>query len=177
MDREDSLERGADELARQLRQLRPVGHGIDRDALMFRAGQRSARGRLHAWQSMAGLMMIVLVAVLAWLNRGPSRTSAAPAAVASDNAPPAQAPLASLGHHPIRADAWTDRHLPWANEYLRLRTRVTDEGLDAIPTAHGVRVPTETINSIADWLRLRRRTAQASEPKSLLAELKKGNLS
>ena len=177
MDREDSLDRGAEELARQLRQLRPVGHGIDRDALMFRAGQRSAQGRLHAWQSMAGLMMIVLVAGLAWLNRSPSRTSTAPAAVASDNTTPAQAPLASLGQDPICAEAWTDRHLPWASEYLRLRTRVTDEGLDAIPTAHSVRVPTETIDSIADWLRLRRRTAQASEATSLLRESKKGNLS
>ncbi len=68
MDGDDALARGHEEFARQLRRLEPAGHAIDRDTLMFRAGQRSAGRRLRLWQSLAGTT-ILLAASLGWLNR------------------------------------------------------------------------------------------------------------
>lgn len=160
MDSENSLDGGTEELARQLQRLRPAGHSIDRDTLMFRAGQRSARRRLRAWQSVAALM-IVAMAGLVWLNPGPR--PAPPASVlASGTAPSSSASQPARGSDGVAANGAMPDGPSRRHDYLRLRTHVTLDGLDALPALRDAPASPETLESIADWLELTRRAAQAS---------------
>jgi hypothetical protein len=175
MDWESSLSDGNEDLARQLKRLQPVGHRLNRDTLMYRAGQLSERRRLRRWQS-AAVTMILLVAALGWLNQRPwTRGAPADMALGEGYRSPAVIPVAELDR--MTVSGWISNLKPSIRDYLQLRTRVTFEGMDALPAPPVAPAPSEAIESIADWLRHSRSAAQAVGPFRLFPELKKGNLS
>ena len=107
--------------------LRPAGAGIDRDRLMFLAGQRSMRSRCRAWQGLGGLLAVMLAATVAlqWVAQ-PARHAPIVAAVPA----PQIVELAAIP--PAAADA---EDFPRQAAYLKLRRQVLDDGLDALPKA------------------------------------------
>jgi hypothetical protein len=154
---------------------------------MFRAGQRSARRQVRIWQSVAGLLVAGLAGLALWNGAG-NRPSSSPA--------PMLVSAERVDAHALRLEDESDVvHAPaptgeptWASgagEYVRLRTRVTLDGVDALPTPRVVSTPRETVESIADWLRVSRQPKPAATvpgldgPDSLRKALKfsKGNLS
>ncbi|UCD29959.1 MAG: hypothetical protein JSV03_05645 [Planctomycetota bacterium] len=60
MQNEERLTPPECELEEVLGNIKPAGTSIDRDLLMFRAGQSSARHRSRVWQFSTGLLIIVL---------------------------------------------------------------------------------------------------------------------
>lgn len=125
------------ELESALQHLRPAGHSIDRDHLMFAAGMQCARGGRRRWQAISGLLTGLLAAT--WLLRpagpAPARLAdAAPAPIAEERGwapPPMPAPV---GFVPREIAA----QLP---PYVRLRNRIVVEGADALPDQRVAFVP------------------------------------
>ena len=124
------------ELARGLATLQPARPGLDRDALMFRAGQRSIR-KTHRLISAA-----VAVAAIGLLA----------AAVTFPIPPKVQrrtvyVPVSEPVGWPIAAGNFEPR-LPTAQTYLQLQKAVLDRGLDALPTAQAAVVSDETTDEL-----------------------------
>jgi hypothetical protein len=175
MDWDHAMTGGTEELVRHLRRLEPAGHAINRDTLMFRAGQHSARRRLRIWQSLAGTMMF-LAAGLGWLSRNPG-VPAEPLSASLGEAPRADTPAALDPADRLPADVFAGRTRGPANDYLELRRRVTLEGVDALPSSGWAPASPEPIRTIADWLRLPRSAAFNSDPFAFSDAPTKGNLS
>jgi hypothetical protein len=119
MQEEFQLSSEQSELESQLRKLSPTDGQIDVISAAFTAGRRSMRFRLAAWQSSAGLMLLLAAALSlrALLQRPPSAQSfiaGAPSALAEQ----AQAVTA-----------------PPPQSLAVLRKAVRDGGLDALPQA------------------------------------------
>jgi hypothetical protein len=157
MSHNDSLRPGEKELERHLKQLRPAGHQIDRDALMFAAGRRTGervrRGGLHAWQSLSAALLTMLLG-LSWLH------FASPAAdgirVGFSDAPGAVAAPAvtvEAAHEPP-LDVAPFFHGAADSPFLRLRLGLILVGPEALPVPRSSGSLDE-IRSIADWLHQR----------------------
>jgi hypothetical protein len=158
-------------LEKSLAALVPVPGRIDRDQLLFRAGQASVRHHLWLWPTAAALMAIVAVSlgmVLAW-RPGPMTMERIvyvpvpqPSAAASDavvTPAPSVAPESSSAMD--TGDYWAS-----SSEYLRERNLAIRWGVDALPpppsTGSFDRAPT-----IESMLGLPERKANQASPFSL----------
>ncbi|MBM3881150.1 MAG: hypothetical protein FJ387_15740 [Verrucomicrobia bacterium] len=154
MSHEDQLNSAAQELARALAGLSPTGHRLDRDMLMFRAGQAASRRLLRGWQSVACSLAVLLLG-FAWLGHSPALVPTPPQQ-AKEIRPPVVQPTEVEPDELAAATAsrWVSTNL--GNDYLRLRARLAAEGLDALPTWETTAAPAP-IESVADGLRQGRR--------------------
>lgn len=111
--------------------LTPAPSGIDRDTLMFRAGQASTR---HTGRGLpvAAVLMALTTAVLggALLMRPAPRVTERVVYVQLERPQTAQVGRVT----PEEMDRLAERGRAWA-EYVELRRRVSAEGPDALPTA------------------------------------------
>ncbi len=108
------------ELERALRRLMPADSGLDRDRVMFRAGQAAGRRGSRPWQAAAtGLAAALVLAVTlsTWRAGGP---------------PVPGGPV--IVHQTPSADEIPSPAAMPGVAYLRLRAAVLHEGLDALPT-------------------------------------------
>jgi hypothetical protein len=143
----------ADSLETQLGRLRPRTDRLDRDRLMFLAGQAVAEAsarrtaRRWAWPAATGVMTAVAASLLAMLvlrggGSGEVRIADRPIP------PPVEAPAAAVAEaaSPDTSAAATDSWfhafgaLPGPPPYLRLRNELLAQGGDAkavAPAAHG----------------------------------------
>ncbi len=140
MPNQDDLSPGERELEAALAGLHAAAPSINRDELMFRAGQRSARRRTRAWQTAAvclglstGLAILYPPAprevprtVYVSIPPAPSPGWPVPGPVQAN---PAATELAGTGSSPIRLG----NPLP-PDGYLRVRNAVLARGLDALPS-------------------------------------------
>ena len=102
------------ELESALRSLRPApASGVDAIAAAVAAGAASRRPSIYAWRAAAAVLVVALGAAVTL----PSRSATSPPAVV------AEAPA-------VRLLATEPRG---AGAYVRLRQRVLDQGLDALP--------------------------------------------
>jgi len=110
--------------------LKPAGVSIDRDRLLFRAGQRSVGVSLWMWRGMAAVLVVGLGLSLA-IQPEPQHIERV-----------VYMPVVQEKPAPRETPAWTDgsdiriaRRDLSASSYrdIRLRKRVLKEGLDALP--------------------------------------------
>jgi len=186
MGSDDTMTGGNEEFVRQLRRLEPAGHAIDRDALMFRAGQRSAGRRLRLWQSLTGTMVLV-AAGLGLLSPvhyppGSGRARLLPSRLPLGLDPARQEPrptgfmaTAPGPTHRQPAGRLAGQDQPPDGGYLELRRRVTLDGLDALPLPGWAPPPPAAVQTIADWLRLPDGSISPSDPLELSGTVTKGN--
>jgi len=134
MSEEERVNRELEETERLLRDLRPADAGIDRDALLFRAGQASMRRGHWVWPGIAAGLAICLAAALLHrpAPREVDRILYVPAK-APVQTPPATPAVEATPAAPIWPDgtAWTAVAL--RTSYLKLRQAVVDRGLDGLP--------------------------------------------
>lgn len=116
-------------LERSLAGLRPAPAGIDRDELMFRAGQAAATGRASVAPAVA--VLVALLAAFAgagtmWLARPAASERIVRVTVEKPVLRVVQlSPMMPAGERLERSVARAD--------YLELRDRVLAEGMDALP--------------------------------------------
>jgi hypothetical protein len=123
-------------LQKSLQGLVPRGAALDRDRLMFRAGQAAARRRFWIWPGLASVAMVACVVLAAlWSLRSelpakerivyivvPASDSVSPAVVVAPQ-PPRPAP--ELSDY--------EQHVPERTEYRALRDQVVRMGVEALP--------------------------------------------
>jgi hypothetical protein len=122
-----------------LKELTPASVPLDRDRLLFRAGQASVQGRRWLWPSVAGLFALTTIGLAAALALRPApgvveRTIVVRVPVPAPPAPPIQPgprPAPSPGSGPERQE--TLSYEPRPNGYLRLRNEVLRWGVEALP--------------------------------------------
>ena len=123
MHEDDHLTPAETELERALGRLTPAAAGLDRDRLMFRAGQATGgRGR-RRWQAATAVLAAALalaVALSPWRAGERVEPSSAPDGPTIVQQTPGADEIPSPAAMPGVA-------------YLRLRDAVLDEGLDALP--------------------------------------------
>ena len=121
------------ELESALAQLRPAGHAIDRDQLMFTAGIRATRRSYRRWQASTGVMTVLLAA--SWLVRlptpGPEQVAAVPTPDVHGVMSPAMPAMPLVPEKMVSASS--ENWLPVPG-YVHLRNRVMVEGADALPS-------------------------------------------
>lgn len=117
----ENLTAADEELAEALGHLRPMQASVDRERLMFRAGQISTRRARRAWQCATVLVAVALgVSLLVRLEPAePGKT----VRVAAER--PVVVPLMVewSSESPVAGDG----------AYLKLRNEVLEKGLDALP--------------------------------------------
>lgn len=118
---------GLEDVEAALASLRPVG-SLDRDRLMFRAGQLSARRRSLAWPAATLAMAMVAVALSAVLLGRPGATPSERIVYVPVRETRYVREPAVAGTVKVPAAPWPD-----AARYLELRRRVLSEGMDALP--------------------------------------------
>ena len=128
-DSERQLNPANRELQEALMRLQPAPTAIDRDRLMFRAGQRSVQRRLHVWRG----TVVVLAAGFAW--------SLAVRPGAQQVGREASAPIVRQSPLLRGDEPWADTAPGLAargefseNSYARLRRCVLEQGIDALAT-------------------------------------------
>lgn len=133
MQGQDELTPADRELESALGGLRPVGAGMDRGELMFRLGQASVRRRGRIWQGLAAVLAACLA--LSLIVRPAPREVERIVHV-----PIVQPDEPGEMHSPVLI-ARTASALP-KDAYLKVRRRVLDRGLDALPAvANGLHEP------------------------------------
>jgi hypothetical protein len=124
--------------------LAPRPGNIDRDQLLFRAGQASVRRRGWLWPTAAALSTTFAAALglLLLLRPEPSpveRVVVVKVVEPAPTPPPAPEPPAPL---PSGALVWhVDEPGPVPSDYLRLRDQMIRWGADALPSAAPVSAP------------------------------------
>lgn len=128
MRNDDGMTSAERELGAALAGLAPAQSRIDRDGVMFCAGQASVRRRSRLWQGLSSGLLILLLASI--LTR-PVRTEVErhPEVVAE----PILA-TSSLAIEPIDR-----KQLEAFRQYVRTRQAVLDRGVEAIPTSSGLK--------------------------------------
>lgn len=122
-----------------LRDLVPSRSGLDRDRLMFRAGQVSARSRSMtrwAWPSIAATLAIVAAGEGALLATRPEPRVVERLVIVREPAPPPAAqpdPVVILRENPPIPSPAPEPSWPMASDALRLRRQVLLFGLDGLP--------------------------------------------
>jgi len=112
------------ELEFALGQLKPIANMLNRDELMFNAG-RAAAGRKVPWQMLSGVLCVLLIAsVLTRPNANASRKT-------TTHMNPGRLELARTSNHPVPVESGGSL------EYVTLREKVIEEGLDALPLPQG----------------------------------------
>lgn len=123
MHENDHLTPAETELERALGRLTPADPGLDRDRLMFLAGQAAGRRERRRWQA----AVIGLAAALAFaMGLASWRTDHLPATPSVPGGP-------AIVHQTSSAEEDPSSAVPPGMAYLRLRDAVLDEGLDALP--------------------------------------------
>jgi len=123
MHEDDHLTAAETELERALGRLTPADPGLDRDRLMFRAGQAAGRRGRRPWQAGTfGLAAALVLAVTLSTWRA--------------GEPPAMPPMPGgpvIVHQTPSADEIPSPAAVPGVAYLRLRDAVLGQGLDALP--------------------------------------------
>jgi hypothetical protein len=145
------------ELESRLGGLSPTRHRINRDALMFRAGQAAGQRATRRWRAATvtslTMLMLGLVATLPWQARQNGGVSAnlgaepstIPASTPADRSPARpRTPVAVLAMAPSAAA-----------EYLRLREAVLVQGVDALPSIRWAPLPEPISLEAGSWRRQR----------------------
>lgn len=127
MQNEESLTPAERELEAALQGLLPAGPAIDRDRLMFLAGQRSARRRQHAWQGVAAVFAVALAASMA--VRPAPKPSDRFVALTGGSAGSGPSDVSPTAERSPAARVQDDEA-----EYVRLRDKVLVRGVEAMPT-------------------------------------------
>ncbi len=123
MHEDDHLTPAETELERALGRLTPADPGLDRDRLMFLAGQAAGRRERRRWQA----AVVGLAAALAFaMGLASWRAGHLP------ETPPVPGGLAIV-HQTFSAEEGPLPTVPPGVAYLRLRDAVLDKGLDALP--------------------------------------------
>ena len=115
------------ELEAQLQRLIPSSPRLQRDTLMFEAGRRAARPQLRVWQGAAALLAGAVFLGTLPANRP---TAASPQALAPVS--PAILPRPAAPIH-VALGPSSPAHLGTAREYLRWRSLLLTEGVEALP--------------------------------------------
>ncbi len=114
-----------------LASLKPAPSGVDRDILMFSAGQASAPARRFGvlWPlATSGALLAAVILGIALLTQAPQRVIEKTVFVPVESARPAARAYAEA-----RPALWA-REQPWPRgNYLELRQKVLAGGLDALP--------------------------------------------
>ncbi len=154
MSLEDSLRAEERELEHRLQRLVPAGHHLQRDNLMFQAGQRAGRRGLRRWQTACGVFFGGFV-LLGWHGMEPG-TQGDPTVLVKVEAPAViEAPAASSSAQ-VPANEARLLTVP-ATGYLALRHRLVMEGGDALPAPPAYQGMPDAVESIADGYRDRDR--------------------
>jgi hypothetical protein len=133
MSEQEDLTPADAELAGALNRLRPAMAAIDRDEMMFRAGQRLARRQCRLWQGAAGLMTVLLAVSVAARLPAPQVAQPLPTPLRTVEPAPAVVAAGEARPRPVLGDA----------AYLRLQQAVLSEGLDALPAPQVSSTPPE----------------------------------
>lgn len=130
MSNENGLTPAEMELEAALGGLQPVAVAIERDRLMYRAGQSSARRRNLAWPILSVALALLLGVSLLHQPETQLQTVEVEKLVYKTNpASPTQ-----LALHVARQSIWPDSYQLQAQaNYVKLRDKVLTEGLDALP--------------------------------------------
>jgi hypothetical protein len=150
---EDSLKAEERELEHRLRRLVPSGHHLQRDSLMFEAGQCAGRRGLRRWQTACTVLFCGFV-VMSWhgMDLG---TKGDPTVLTQVEAPAlVEAPETPVAFSSALISRSETRLLTVpVTGYLALRHRLVMEGGDALPAPPAYRGAPDAVESIADWYR------------------------
>lgn len=149
------------ELETALARLTPSGGGLDRDALLFRAGKASARQRRWPWQAATGALALLaasLGAVLV-LRPQPERVREIVVVHVPVQAPVADQPPESPRDPRPGPSAVFEEPTSAPTDYLRLRQQVVRWGPDVLPHTPPLQVSYEA-PTIEDLLGLPPRTPE-----------------
>lgn len=125
MQHEESLSPAEQTLESALGELKPAANTLNRDELMFNAG-RAAAGRKGPWQMLSGVLTVLLLSsVLIRPDLNASRQLSPPAN-------PARFEVARTLDRPVQVDSGGSL------EYVTLRQKIVERGLDALPLRQGV---------------------------------------
>ena len=130
MPNENGLTPAEMELEAALGGLQPVAVAIERDRLMFRAGQSSARRRNLAWPILSIALALMLGVSLLHQPEPQTQTVEVEKLVyITKTAPPTQSAI----HFATQASQPDPYQLQAQANYVKLRAKVLTEGLDALP--------------------------------------------
>jgi hypothetical protein len=142
------------ELENRLKRLVPASHRLQRDTLMFHAGQRAARRQSRPWQALA-IGSLLGVVLLGWdsLTSIPGRE----APLLAQTEEPAHIP-APFSTKPVTPPmpvtppnfAWLPLPAP-VIEHLRLRYQVVMDGAEALPAPSAYAAPDASMETLSDW--------------------------
>ena len=120
------------ELEAALGRLRPAPPNLDRDQMMFRAGQASTRRHMHAWQGAAAVLALAVTISLGVRPTPPTSEHRIDVTADASRPTAATTPAARPGRETL-ADAPTS--------FLSLRRAVLTGGVDAIAPPAPATVP------------------------------------
>jgi len=129
-------------LEKSLAAMVPVPGRIERDQLLFRAGQASVRTRVWLWPTSTALLTVVAAALAVTLALRPApvpveRIVYVPVPQPSTAVPAAKPDEVASTSSPQPIFSFTDSDNLWANsaEYLQQRNQAIRWGVDALPPA------------------------------------------
>ena len=130
--------------------LAPARAGIDRDALMFRAGRASSRRGTHAWR--ATTLVLAAALVVSLLERPGRRVVERIVRVEVEKPAPSPAPTAGPGAQPPTVEVRLDL-AQWEARarYVELLNRVARQGPSALPRPRAPVLPqTDALEGLPD---------------------------
>lgn len=153
---EDPLRIEERNIEERLRKLVPAGHRLQRDSLMFQAGNRAGRRQSRPWQGLAIASLLVVV-LLGWdsltttLGREPlllSQTEEPSPITLPFPTRPVTPPI------PVTPPnfAWLPLPAP-VIDHLRMRYQLAMEGADALPVPSAYATPDATLENLSDAYR------------------------
>ena len=126
MQHEENLSPAEKALESALGQLKPASNTLNRDELMFNAGRVSA-GRKGPWQMLSGLLSVLLLGSVlmrpGWDGAGGSPSPSQPASFE----------VVRAVDYPVHVES------SGSLEYVTLRQKVIEGGLDSLPLRQGPR--------------------------------------
>jgi len=133
MQNQEDLSPAEKALASALGQVRPTANRLNRDELMFNAGRAAAGGR-GPWQMLSGVLTVLLLgSILTRPGLNESRELSSPG-----DTPRLE--MAQVLHHPVQVESGGSM------EYVTLREKVIERGLDALPSRRGAGDPELTMS-------------------------------
>jgi hypothetical protein len=124
MQNQEDLNPAEKALESALGQLTPAANRMNRDELMFNAG-RAAAGRKGPWQMLSGLLTVLLLgSVVMRLGMNESRQLPVPPGTAHYE-------VVRTSDHPVQVES------RGSLEYVTLRRKVVERGLDSLPLRRG----------------------------------------
>ena len=124
MQHEGNLSPAEQALESALGQLKPTASTLNRDELMFNAGRTTA-GSKGPWQMLSGVLTVLLLgSVVMHLGMNEPRQSPVPPDTARYE-------VAQTSDHPVRVKS------RGSLEYVTLRRKVVERGLDSLPLRRG----------------------------------------